>query len=223
MKLELLQLTSPALPIGAFSYSEGLEWLVQNEVITNEQTLYEWIQSELVRGQVRIEACSISNIMDDFDMWRKTNDDRYREQIIQSNSRILSLRDSSEVRSQQLQMGRSLIQLLKELGHSIPFEICDVTWTIGFSWAGICWEISKIDMIEAYLYSWIANQLSASLRLLALGPTKAQKIQNKLLPLIQVQSDILLKQNPSELWTSDIGATMAQQSHVELYSRLFRS
>ena len=56
MKLEFLQLISPSLPVGAFSYSEGLEWLVQNKKVYDETTLFNWIESELSRGQITIEA-----------------------------------------------------------------------------------------------------------------------------------------------------------------------
>ncbi len=65
MQLEFLQLLSPSLPVGAFSYSEGLEWLVQKQKVTNETTLFNWIESELSRGQITIEASSISHIMKD--------------------------------------------------------------------------------------------------------------------------------------------------------------
>ena len=56
MKLEFLQLMSPSLPVGAFSYSEGLEWLVQNQKVYDETTLFNWISGELSRGQITIEA-----------------------------------------------------------------------------------------------------------------------------------------------------------------------
>ena len=65
MKLEFLQLISPSLPVGAFSYSEGLEWLAQNKKVYDETTLFNWIESELLRGQITIEASSISHIMRD--------------------------------------------------------------------------------------------------------------------------------------------------------------
>ena len=65
MKLEFLQLISPSLPVGAFSYSEGLEWLVQNKKVYDDITLFSWIESELSRGQITIEASSISHLMRD--------------------------------------------------------------------------------------------------------------------------------------------------------------
>ncbi len=223
MKLEFLQLISPSLPVGAFSYSEGLEWLVQNKKVFDEITLFSWIESELSRGQITIEASSIANIMKDLVNWRDQKDDQYKFVIEEWNSWLRSLRDSPEIRSQQTQMGESLLQLLIDLGHPLPDNEKKFIWPIAWAWAGVCWEIPEIDLVEGFLYCWVANQLSAALRLLALGPTKAQQLQKKSLILIKSQASYLLEQNPKEIWVSDVGAIMAQQSHVELYSRLFRS
>ena len=223
MQLEFLQLLSPSLPVGAFSYSEGLEWLVQNKKVNNETTLFNWIESELSRGQITIEASSISYIMKDLVDWKNNRDVQHKFVIEEWNSWLSSLRDSPDVRSQQTQMGESLLQLLIDLDHPLPDNEKKFIWPIAWAWAGVSWDIPKIDLVEGFLYSWVANQLSAALRLLTLGPTKAQQLQQKSLLLIKSQANYLLHQNPKEIWISDVGAIMAQQSHVELYSRLFRS
>ena len=223
MKLEFLQLLSPSLPVGSFSYSDGLEWLVQNKKVDNETTLFNWIESELSRGQITIEASSISPIMRDLIDWRNHKDVQYKFIIEKWNSWLISLRDSPDVRAQQIQMGESLLQLLIDLDHPLPDNEKKFVWPIAWAWAGVCWDIAPIDLVEGFLYSWVANQLSAALRLLSLGPTKAQQLQKKSLLLIKSQANYLLQKNPKEIWISDVGAIMAQQSHVELYSRLFRS
>ena len=115
------------------------------------------------------------------------------------------------------------LQLLIDLDHPLPDNEKKFIWPIAWAWAGVCWNIPPIDLVEGFLYSWVANQLSAALRLLSLGPTKAQKLQKKSLLIIKSQANYLSQQNPKEVWISDVGAIMAQQSHVELYSRLFRS
>jgi len=223
MKLEFLQLMSPSLPVGAFSYSEGLEWLVQNKKVNNDKTLFKWIESELSRGQITIEASSIAHIMRDLVNWNDHKDVQHKLIIEEWNSWLSSLRDSPDVRSQQIQMGESLLQLLIDLDHPLPDNEKKFIWPIAWAWAGVCWDIPKIDLVEGFLYSWVANQLSAGLRLLSLGPTKAQQLQKKSLLLIKSQASYLLQQNPKEIWISDVGAIMAQQSHIELYSKLFRS
>ncbi len=221
--LRMLQLVSPALPVGAFSYSEGLEWLIQNDKISNESLLFNWLKAELLRGQIRIESAAQSPIREALQTWAKCKSPKTKKNVIELNSWLLALRDSSEVRMQQKQMGYSLLQLLEELGHPLPDTTKNLSWPIAWGWAGLAWQLSKSEVIEGYLFSWISNQLSAAVRLLPLGPTRAQVLQSNLLPLITKQAQELLDKDPKQIWTGDVGATFAQISHAELYSRLFRS
>ena len=221
--LEMLQLVSPSLPVGAFSYSEGLEWLVQTGKISNESDLSNWLQAELLRGQLRIEAAAQTPIREALKTWKASKSPKAKICVTDWNCWLLALRDSSEIRLQQVQMGRSLMQSLDELGHPLPDRSKDFSWPVAWGWAGLEWRLSKLEVIEAYLYSWVANQLSAAVRLIPLGPTKAQAVQGNLLPLITKQAELLLDKDPRNLWTGDVGSTFAQLSHAELYSRLFRS
>ena len=77
--LKLLQLVSPALPVGAFSYSEGLEWLIQTGKIKNQSNLVDWIEAELLRGQIRIEAASQRSIRKALTTWSIEKSDNSKE------------------------------------------------------------------------------------------------------------------------------------------------
>ncbi len=221
--LGMIQLVSPALPVGGFSYSEGLEWQIQKARIVNESTLFEWLKAELLRGQIRIEASAQSFIRDSLENWQRTNETNAIEELMEWDNWLLALRDSAKIRSQQKQMGQSLIQLLMKLGCSLPEETKNFSWPLAWGCGGLFWKLSKVEVIEGYLYNWVANQLSAGIRLMPLGPTEAQQLQYLLLPLISTQAKKLLSKNPHHIWTGDVGATIAQSSHPELYSRLFRS
>ena len=221
--LRLLQLTSPALPVGAFSYSEGLEWLIQKQKISNESTMFDWLEAELLRGQLRIEAAAQTPIRDALQKWAEFKSIDAEIEVSEWNYWLLALRDAPTVRLQHNQIGRSLIKLLADLGHPLPNHRKDLCWPVAWAWAGLAWHLTKIEVVEGYLYTWVANQLSAAVRLIPLGPTKAQALQSKLLPLISKQAELLLDKDPHQIWTGDIGATFAQMSHSELYSRLFRS
>ena len=220
--LQMLQLASPALPVGAFSYSEGLEWLVQKGKIIDEITMLSWLESELLRGQIRIEAAALKPIRKELELWKNENL-KAKEAVVDWNDWLLALRDATTIRLQQIQMGKSLLQLLADLNHPLPDNSKNFTWPIAWAWAGISLELSVTEMIQTYLYSWTANQLSASVRLVPIGPTKAQALQYQLSTLITKQSELLQEKSPHQIWTGDVGATMAQLSHTELYSRLFRS
>ena len=157
-----------------------------------------------VAGQIAVGAAAARGALVDRDGW------------------LLAQRDASEMRAQQRQMGGSLLQLLADLGWPLPLAT-PLAWPAAFAWAGLCLEISPAEMVEAYLYGWVANQLSAALRLVPLGPTQAQRLQLRLAPLLADQAAQLVATEPERLWSGGVGAALAQLSQAELYSRLFRS
>ena len=220
--LALLQLVSPALPVGAFSYSEGLEVLVQAGALQDEETLEQWLRAELERGALRLEAASLSVFAEDLNRWQGATDQSACRRVIDLDGWLLATREAAEVRAQQRQMGGSLLQLLTDLGHPLP-EPVPLAWPAAWAWAAVALNVPLQEMVEGYLYGWVANQLSAAVRLVPLGPTRAQVLQQRLLPLIAAQVRQLLGQDPRQLWSGGVGASLAQLAHAELYSRLFRS
>ena len=220
--LALLQLSSPALPVGAFSYSEGLESLVHFSVLQNEHDVQSWLQAELQCGCVRIEAASLDLFVQDFQRWISSSDLSCKHHLIELDSFLTATREAAEVRAQQRQMGSALFHLLEEMGHPLP-EALDLAWPAAWAWASLSLSVPSQDMVEGYLYSWIANQISAAVRLVPLGPTCAQVLQHNLMPQIYEQASQLLNIHPFELRNAGFGMSMAQLSHAELYSRLFRS
>lgn len=220
--LALLQLVSPALPVGAFSYSEGLEVLVQSGALKDEAALERWLIAELERGALRLEAAALSVFAEDLNRWQGATDQSACLRVIDLDGWLLATREAAEVRAQQRQMGGALLQLLTDLGHSLP-EPVPLAWPAAWAWAAVALKVPLQEMVEGYLYGWVANQLSAAVRLVPLGPTRAQVLQQRLLPLIADQARQLLGQDPRQLWAGGVGASLAQLAHAELYSRLFRS
>ena len=219
--LALLQLVSPALPVGAFSYSEGLEVLIQNGALNDEFELQHWIEAELQRGALRLEAAALKPLRALFQGWENEGLEMPSD-LISMDGWLLALRESAEVRAQQVQMGGSLLALMADLGHPLPQPVV-LAWPSSWAWACLSLKISELEMVEGYLYGWVANQLSAAVRLVPLGPTTAQRIQQQLLPMIRDQASALKDQDPHLLWSGGAGAGLAQLAHAELYSRLFRS
>ena len=220
--LALLQLVSPALPVGAFGYSEGLEVLVQASVLRNAADVEQWLRAELQRGSVRIDAASLRLFVHDFAHWSSTSDSAAYQSLVELDHWLLSMRDASELRAQQCQSGMALIALMAEMGYPLPQSL-SLSWPAAWAWAATSLEVSQQDMVEGYLYGWVANQLSAAVRLVPLGPTSAQVLQLRLSSLIKRQAEQLFHQDPRQLWSAGLGASMAQLAHAELYSRLFRS
>ena len=220
--LALLQLVSPALPVGAFSYSEGLEVLVQTNGLNDEHAVQDWLTAELTRGALRLEVAALPKLRQQLELWVHQGDVQGRCGVQNLDGWLLATREASELRAQQRQMGQSLVQLLDDLGHPLP-EPVRLNWPAAWAWAASAMAIPVLDMLEGYLYGWVANQLSAAVRLVPLGPTRAQVLQQRLLPLIKEQALQLGDMDPQQMWSSGVGASLTQLAHAELYSRLFRS
>lgn len=231
-RLRLLQLASPALPVGAFSYSEGLEVLVQEGRLCDGAALGQWLRAELERGTLTLEAAALAELRQALNGWRQGNGQDQHLAVLELDGWLLALREAPEVRAQQRQMGASLLQLLADLGWPLPVGVADapvpatrpqLSWPAAFAWAGLCLEIGSPELEEAYLYGWTANQISAAVRLVPLGATEGQRLQLQLAPLIAERATELAATDPRDLWSGGVGAGLAQLRHAELYSRLFRS
>jgi len=218
--LHLLQLTSPALPVGAFSYSEGLEVLVQHQHLSGPEPLNAWLQDELRAGLVAIEAAALAPLMDAL----RAGDAAVLHEL---DGWLLAQREAPELRAQQRQMGRALQQLLADLGWPLPPPLAAsgtlLSWPAAFAWASVCLAIGSPQLQQAYLYSWVANQISAAVRLVPLGATEGQRLQGQLAPLLAERGRQLAQADPRSLWSAGVGVGLAQLQHAELYSRLFRS
>lgn len=230
-QLRLLQLVSPALPVGAFSYSEGLEVLLQAGRISDVAGLGAWLEAELERGALTLEAAALPALLRDLAAWR-AGDAAGRAAVRELDSWLLAQREAPELRAQQRQMAGSLLQLLADLGWPLPGDGGEpagsgpsggLGWSAAWSWAGLCLELEPAVLVEAFLYSWCANQISAAVRLVPLGPTEGQRLQLRLAPRIAERAAELARADPRTLWAAGVGAGLAQLGHAELYSRLFRS
>jgi urease accessory protein len=214
--LRLLQLASPALPVGAYSYSEGLESLVQAGKIQNAENLKHWLIQELRYGSVRIEAAimlrshhaTLQQDPDRLNFW---------------NQWLNAARETEELRSQSLQMGRSLIRLVKDLQVDVAIIPTQCHFAIAFGFVAATWEINETIATLGYLQSWITNLINAGIKLIPLGQTTGQQLLWEL--GIEIESAIpdLLTLEDDNLASCGWGLSLASMSHETLYSRLFRS
>ena len=221
--LALLQLVSPALPVGAFSYSEGLEVLVQRGELASAEAVGIWLEAELCHGVIRLETAALEPIQQCLQHWQANGDADAEAQVRDLDGWLLAQREAHELRQQQRQMGRSLLQLLAELQWPLPNGVLDLSWPSAWCWAGCSLGLEAEALRQGYLFSWVANQISAAVRLVPLGPTQGQRLQLQLAPVIDSQAKALAGVDPHQLWSSGVGAGLAQLQHAELYSRLFRS
>ena len=128
------------------------------------------------------------------------------------------------MREQQIQMAKSLFDLNKEFGFEYLYKKNKKnSWPLAWSWTCYCFEIKKLEMVENFFYAWSANQLSAALRIIPIGSTKAQLIQIDLLAIISKVSKEIMDKEIDEIYFGNVGLAMAQQNHNDLYTKLFRN
>jgi urease accessory protein len=218
----LLQLASPALPVGAYSYSQGLEAAVEAGLVHDAATARAWIGDVLAYAVARLEAPV---------WWRlqaawSSND---AERVAHWNEIFLSTRESAELRAETLQMGYSLQRLLFEIG---AFDekalaqlrgVAEVTFPAAFTYAVAKWEIPARSALIAYLWAWLENQVMAALKSVPLGQTDGQRLLLSLADLLPGIADQACAAADDDLCNFAPGFAILCSRHETQYSRLFRS
>lgn len=219
----LLQLASPTLPVGAYTYSQGLEWAVECGTIRDEPSACTWIGDLLAHGIGRYEAPLVAALMT---AWA-TGD---LPEIRRLDNDFLASRESAELRAETVQMGFSLRRLLHDLRDdslaSIAASIAD--WPeVAFPtvWAGIAsrWGIECESAIAAYLWAWAENQVMAALKAVPLGQASGQRLLAGLGGRIPAIADSALALPETEWSNLTPGFAITCARHETQYSRLFRS
>ncbi|MDZ4878569.1 MAG: Urease accessory protein UreF [Chroococcidiopsis cubana SAG 39.79] len=218
--LSLLQLASPALPVGAYSYSEGIETLVEWGAIADAQSLQHWLERELHFGAIRIEAAMTIRAYNAVLASNLTNLNYW-------NSWLSAARETEELRNSSWQMGRSLMRLLLELEPQLESIFnavgISVNYAIAFGVAAHCWQISQETAVLGYLHSWATNLITAGIKLIPLGQTAGQQILINLQAHIVDAAARISVLTDDELSSCSWGLSLASMAHETQYTRLFRS
>ncbi|WP_016879560.1 urease accessory protein UreF [Chlorogloeopsis fritschii PCC 9212] len=218
--LFLLQLSSPALPVGAYSYSEGLETLVENGTIATQDHLKHWLEMELRYGAIRLEAAVMVRAYQS----TKKND---LKTLSDWNFWLSAARETEELRASSSGMGRSLMRLLIELQPQIA-PIANAVgnpcnYAIAFGVAAAHWQINMQAAVLGYLHSWAINLITSGVKLIPLGHTAGQQLLLELHSLLSTTTVEVLSLEDDELSCCSWGLSLASMKHETLYTRLFRS
>lgn len=218
--LRLLQLSSAALPVGAFSYSEGLETLVQQDRITTVDDLHHWLTQELTYGAIALEGAMLVRAY-------AAADQKDWDTLARWNHWLSAVRETAELREQSWQMGRALVRLLVSIAPEIEPAIAasgtPCNFAIAFGIAAAHWHIPNDEALLGYLHSWASNLINAGVKLVPLGQTQGQALLLSLYPLLDETQQRILSTPDHELKTCGWGLAIASMAHETLYSRLFRS
>lgn len=219
----LLQLASPALPVGAYTYSQGLEWAVESGVIGDETTAGRWIADLMQHGIGRYEAPLVFALMQ---AWTAGDNG----EIARLNGEFLASRESAELRAETAQMGFSLNRLVRDLRDpglstvaSTLASLGEIAFPTGWASLAAYWKIEPDAALTAYLWSWAENQVMAALKAVPLGQAAGQRLLAELgarIPAVAVDAQKL----PETQWSNFTPAfAIACARHETQYSRLFRS
>jgi urease accessory protein len=220
--VRLLQLASPALPVGAYSYSQALEAAVAAGVVQDSSTAGRWIGDVLEHAVARLEAPLLLRLVDSWRAHDYTSVKRW-------SALFLAARETAELRAETVQMGYSLSKLLAELegknAEAIEFLIGmeEITFPTAFAFAVAQWEIPAEQAVVAYLWAWVENQVMAAIKLVPLGQTDGQRL------LLTLGAKVIkAAEGAASLGDEEIGSfaprlAILSSAHETQYSRLFRS
>lgn len=218
--LSLLQLASPSLPVGSYSYSEGLETLVFEGKVNNSKALQDWIEDALQFGAIRLEAAVMIRVY----RCLQKND---LEKLKYWNNWATAIRETEELRLQSLQMGMSLKMLLiamqPVLQDKLKYCETECNFAVAFGVAAQSWQIEEKAATLGFLYSWVSNLIGAGVKLIPLGQTAGQQLLLSLQSKLIAATEEILVLKDDDLSVCSWGLSLASMNHECLYTRLFRS
>jgi urease accessory protein len=217
-KLGLLRLVSPGLPVGAFSYSRGLEGAVEEGWVHDEATAWAWIAGVLEHALCPLDAAVLCRL---HRAWSAADLHAVRRwtQFLRAS------RESAELLLEDEQMGLALARVLRAGEPRAAAEIAELppSFTSMFALAAVRWGMDVGDTVLGFLWSTTEAQVSAALRLLPLGQTAGQRMLERALPEIERCAARALALGDDQLGNFTPGLALASARHETQYSRLFRS
>jgi urease accessory protein len=222
--LHLLWLASPTLPVGGFSYSEGLEAAVESGQVSDEASAAAWVLDQLHLGLARSDMAVVAQAIP---AWREGN----LRRVTELNDWILQTRETQEFRLQAEQMGRSLqtwALSLGELGNGIYEQLKSAdldppSYPVAMACAIAHSEARVGDALLTYGFGWAENMVQAAIKSVPLGQSAGQRMLAKLALAMPaaVQQALSLIDDTRQAFTPLLAILSAQ--HETQYSRLFRS
>ena len=220
--VRLLQLASPALPVGAYSYSQGLEAAVDRRIVRGAPTAAQWIGDLLEYSIARMEA---PVLLRSIAAWRA----RDFAAVDNWNALFLASRETSELRAETAQMGYSLRKLLTELegtneeARAYLARLEEIGFPTSFACAVAQWRIPAQPALVAYLWASLEDQVMAAVKAVPLGQTDGQRMLLTLGARIEGMAARAASLEDDDLGSFAPGLALLSSHHETQYSRLFRS
>ncbi|MEQ5272118.1 urease accessory protein UreF [Proteus terrae] len=217
--LRLYQLVSPSLPVGSFTYSQGLEWAIEKGWVCCPQTLADWLSTQMTSTLATLELPILRRLQENLAQAKMSEVKYWCDFIVAS-------RETKELRQEERQRGIAFARLLPQLDIELDetLQACvKQTQLMAFALASVKWNISAEKLCCAYAWGWLENTVMSGVKLIPLGQSAGQKI------LFTLAEQIPAIVEQSAHWpTEDIGSftpaqIIASSRHETQYTRLFRS
>jgi urease accessory protein len=221
--LQLLWLASPALPVGGFSYSEGLEGAVEHGIVATEQQAGDWLVDQLLLSQARADwaVAAAAHRAWQISAWAE---------LPALNGWIVQTRESRELRLQTEQMGRSLLEWLRNGPHAADPRVAVLaastpapTWPLAFALATVLAGATARDALLAMAFGWAENMAQSAIKSVPLGQAAAQRLLGRLADVIPTAVDLALQADEAQRQAHAPMLAILSARHETQYSRLFRS
>jgi len=221
--LRLLHLASPALPIGAFHFSQGLEFAVECGWVKDEASALEWIDGIASGSLATLDLPVLERLRA---AWRRDDGLAIRSW----NAFLIASRETEELRAEDRHLGSALLRVLVELELTTELFPLDapntppgVAHASAFAFACARWNVEPAACSQTYAWAWVENQVLAAVKLVPLGQSAAQRMLHALCARIPLLVERAHKLTDSDIGISTALSAVASGRHETQYSRLFRS
>ena len=217
--IRLLQLVSPALPIGLYSYSQGLEQAVEAGWVHDERTAGLWVAGLMERSVSRVDLPILIRL---YTAWSQHDETGVEYWSLQ----LRAHRETAELRAEDRQTGQALARVLTglQLERASAWQRHEASSLATlFALAAVTWGIPRPTAASAYLWGWLENQALCAVKLIPLGQSAGQRMLFDLssrIPALTVQA---LALDDDDIGGSSLGQSLASSRHETQYTRLFRS
>lgn len=213
--LALLQLASPALPVGGFAYSQGLEQAIEDGTVHDAPSARRWIEDLLTLSLARLEAPLWLRA---WNAWHAGDHAAFAHW----NAECLAARETAELRAETIQMGTSLARLLPAIGVAPP-DCAPIAFPAVYAAACAALGIERADGLAAYLWTWTESQVLVAVKSVPLGQMAGQALLAALHGVVEAAVSSAAACTDDELGSGAVAYTLASARHESMYSRLYRS
>lgn len=217
--LRLMQLVSPSLPVGAFTYSQGLEWAVEAGWIGDADDTERWLTDELWATLAHLDLPVAARMMASV----AAGD---RDALAHWVDLLLAGRESAELRAEERQRGRAMADLLRVWdlpGNTDWRSLLAQSQTAGFAFAAERWHIPVADALGGLAFAWAENLVLAAVKAVPLGQSDGQRALARIAAQVPGAVELALALADDDIGAASPALAIASARHERQYTRLFRS